>query len=78
MNKVDKQEIHLVQLYIIIRLNPIKVETFQVAFEIYELLLDNKLSSYEVGKKFNIIPKIIYWDKRDLAGERRVVCTKIS
>lgn len=57
---------------------PIKVETLQVAFGIYELLLDNKLSSYEVGKKFNIIPKINIGLKRDIALERRVVSTKIS
>ena len=57
---------------------PIKVETLNVAFGIYELLLDNKLSSYDVGKKFNIIPKINYGDKRDIAMERRVVSTKIS
>ena len=54
---------------------PVKIETLQVAFGIYELLLDNKLSSYEVGKKFNIIPKIVYGD---IAGGRRVVSTKIS
>ena len=57
---------------------PIKVETLQVAFGLYELLLDNKLSSYEVGKKFNIIPKIVYGDKGDIGYARRVVSTKIS
>jgi len=57
---------------------PIKVETLQVAFGIYELLLDNKLSSYEVVKKFNIIPKIVYGDKGDIGYARRVVSTKIS
>ena len=32
----------------------------------------------EVGKKFNIIPKINIGLKRDIALERRVISTKIS
>ena len=57
---------------------PIMVETYKTAFGIYELLLNNKLSSFQVAKKFNMLPNFEDKDERDIAYERRVVSTKIS
>ena len=57
---------------------PIMVETYKTAFGIYEHLLNNKLSSFQVAKKFNMLPNFEDKDERDIAYERRVVSTKIS
>ena len=57
---------------------PIMVETYKIAFGIYEHLLNNKLSSFQVAKKFNMLPNFEDKDERDVAYERRVVSTKIS